>query len=277
MIIRRSYLLFAFSVLLFTSCREYSPYQYLQSNSVAIGVNNLQIVKSKIIDWQVGIGSKNLISKGVTITLTLPILQSQDLSDLLEKRGANAWLLRLSRDTAQGRRVVGKIYVPLTSADNTRRTSLKISQLSPITIAVHYAAAAISQRFENFACPAFGHQRVISGVTISRPGTKSSDLIVSSISYHSSREGNIEKYSFRTPVLNGGETLQGSYLLEVAAYNYQEKRLKSNYSEYTQRLDIGPEMQRPLKGCSNFTIPPAPVEEKGLRQFKFGGGQGPEN
>ena len=262
-------LFFLLFILFFsTSCSKfYSEYRKGNMGTAILVPDNLKISGGDILDWKVGRGFKQTISKGVQVQFHLPVLKESDLEDVMSK-GIDAWIIKVIKDGSRGREVMGYIYFPFKSKSLRSRTSIfsSTTMIKKGAVNILYAAAYTSSRFRSFKCPAFGHNKVIEEFLLI-DGGKPPHFLISSSEERSVR-GKIEKFGLAPSTYNGGTSLIGKYGVELAFYNIKNKKKMSNFVRVPGYLSIENEGEEIIKGCTGFVVPRKEDEDR--KVFKFG-------
>ena len=246
------------------SCQKYSTYIEDSDQMVSIIPSDTGIKNIDIIDWKVGPGFKQKVSKGVMVKVSFPHLRRDDIIKLNKNKKVDSWLLRVTRISTMKREVIGYLYasmlVPVMRGVVPNTTGY---------FCIYYAAAALSPRFENFHCPAFNHQKVINELSLEKRKFETSKIIISPHDRLGAK-GRIHKFGLKPITLNGGMALEGRYTLEIAAYSQNEKSIKSRFVEFPEIIVVKSETDQSIKGCVNFRPSATKEEEDKIRRFKFG-------
>jgi len=260
-----------FLILNIIGCDANYSYTPLSKKSFKIEIPRGSINYVTPVDWRVGRGGKRkTISKGIRLSLKLPVITKGDLEDIYKKVGSDAWLLRISRKGPEGgTKVLGNIYLPLTKgkARGSSR-SLNFKRLKRAVFSIYYSAAAHSKRFENFPCPAFGHDKIIPKARIINATSKRPSKL--SVHYRDSAgvSGKLKIIAFTTRI-NGGMKMAGNYIFELAFFNSARKVRKGPFVKFKEEIVIPQEAPVDIRSCSGFTPKGLPGEKR-FRQFKFG-------
>lgn len=241
-------------LLVTTGCQEYSPYIKDAKGRVYIEPKNTGIEFTEIKEWTVGQPLNQKISKGFMVKIKFPIIKTEDLMDLLEYRKIDSWLVRIYRRTYSSSEILGHLYIPIV-LPGRQKTGMRVRQLENGFFSIYYAAAAMSNRFEHFVCPAFDHNFVLEDVKIEKRGTSLAKLVVSSVEMEEIR-GEIAKFGYAPQIINGGMKLSGTYRVELALFNYGSKTRYSSFLPLQEVIVVGPEKRKVVKGCTGFQIPP---------------------
>lgn len=259
-------MLIAAHLFLLSSCEKKSEYSV--NNAIAsIKPLNVGAEDADVVPWTVGFLGKQKVAKGIKIKVKFPQLETEDIEDLVNNRGADSWLIRVRRRTMGRSEILGFLYVPIALPGTKDAGQMRIKQTKGGFFSVYYAAAAISSRFEKFDCPAFDHDKWIDEIKVETDNTPGS-VIATSPSEMEIVSARVEAFTYSTITLNGGRSLTGEYIIDLALYNQTEKRKMSNYLELADRVFVSKEVSVPLEGCTGFKIPPK--EEEKSKPFKFG-------
>jgi len=256
-------------LLLGVSCSNDVTYKSL-SKTRAMITSDLHIKNVEVIDWKVGPMGKQIISKGLRFKVQLPILDNDDLKDLITNTQTTAWLLKLSRRGSTQYGDIGRVHIPLTGSEKKKQRGIFTSstQQKDAFFEVMYSAAAPSKRFESFKCPAFGHNYSIEDIKL--VSTRSQiDKIVPSASNRAALDGKSQEFSFMPAQFNGGPELASTYTIEIAAYDHINKVRRSDYIPYPEEVQVSKEIHQSIKGCSSFDIPSIDAGGE-KRKFKMG-------
>jgi len=243
-------------------CRDYSEFKIDEFNRVSIAFDDSGIENVSNIEWKVGPGFKQTVSKGVLVKIRFPLLEKDNITEL-DKRNIDSWIVRVSKSNLNSRQVIGYVYIPL------RITGTRVvTQRSQSFFNIYYAAASPSPRFENFMCPAFGHQKLIENIELEKGNVLNSNLIVSTAD-SVAISATVEKFGVRPVSFNAGPSLVGEYMIEISAYNAKKQIRMSNFMEVPGVIKIKSETEVPIKGCLNAQIPEK-IDQQDSSRFKFG-------
>ncbi|OFZ25759.1 MAG: hypothetical protein A2381_03310 [Bdellovibrionales bacterium RIFOXYB1_FULL_37_110] len=250
------------ALVLMVSCKDYSTI-LVEKNGANITIVNAEIDSAQVIRWKVGSLFKYTVSKGVLVKLELPQLRAEDIQTLMDNYEIDSWIVRVSKDFSGRRHVLGEIFMPLQSSALSR-----MSSNSAAFFAVYYSAAAPSPRFENFQCPAFNHRKLIGDVDIEDNGIGWQTLAVGH-NEQGSRESQLQQFSLDPITLNGGSSLFGTYIVELATFSHRTRTQKSSYIEYPQKVVVSEENEVTVGGCENSDIPAKQPDKLDMKSFKF--------
>jgi hypothetical protein len=257
---------FLICIFILLSCARKADYE--KTGQFGVLSNYDSTVNSvDIIDWKVGPGIKKVVlSQGFLVKLNLPQLKSEDVMRMFEEDQVNSWLIRVVQKKGYGhRRMLGQFYAPIIRS-NPRSQKVSAATLKSVFVKIVYAAVAPSKRFENFICPAFGHDRYIDNAEIDREQIQLPNLVMAPGALLQSDPARAEI----TPMqFNGGTELKGDYQFEMAFYDYENKRIKSNFFTIPYTVKILKENQKLIQGCQGVGIPDRPEERDKIREFKL--------
>ncbi|GAB4019660.1 MAG: hypothetical protein Fur0010_21880 [Bdellovibrio sp.] len=251
--------------LLFFGCEKKSEYS-VKDGIVTILPTNVGAESAEVIPWTVGILGKVKVAKGINIKVAFPQLEKEAIEDLVKNRGVNSWLIRVRRRHFGRSEILGFLYVPI-ALPGANDSSVRVKQTKGGFFSVYYAAAALSSRFEKFDCPAFDHNLWIDDIEVYNDKS-AGNMIATSPSEMEIISAKVEAFSYSPITLNGGKSLTGEYVIDLALYNHQSKRKVSNYLELDQKIKVSTELPVHIEGCAGFKIPQR--EEDSSKKFKFG-------
>lgn len=260
--------LITFGVEMITSCtKEYSSYQQdPKYGSITITPKNSKLTKVKQIVWKVGPLFKQSVSKGFLMELSFPQLENSDFKHLLSSNKINSWLVEIEKETIMGNESIGFVQIPIYATTKRAKTIYNYRQIKSGFIRVLYHAAIPSSRFENFQCPAFGHDYILEGPGMIEKKRPTEKLVVSPV-YERELTQTVEPFSLVPIALSGGTTLTGKYIAKIALYDGPNKTIRSNFLQLENEIVINKESHKKITGCENFEIPPKPEEIK--KNFKW--------
>jgi len=258
-----------FFILIMTSCSKRADLTIDKFGNYRVSSKKVFISDAEIDKWRVGPLRRQRVSKGIRIGVTLPKLDMADLKKLIRNTEVDSYILRLKRRGTVGSRVIGHLYVPFIIKKGKTDSSFRAKQLTKGYFFVYYSAAALSSRFENLSCPAFNHTFLIKDVKL---GPHRGQVVNFNVS-RSAQERlsvRVEPFDYKT-VFNGGSSLIGEYIVEMAYFNFEKKERKSSWVELPERVNVNREFDTVIKGCSGNSLPP-PIQDTGnpVKKFKFG-------
>lgn len=229
--------------LLFFSCTRYAP---LVKDSVGLQVGNIKMDIDNIheIEWFVGHKKEAKVSQGLTFFLEMPHLRDEDMAFLTEKKGIDAWIIRLISVKGSQSQDLGSLYTPFRAKRVTRGARETIAP-SSVVIKISYAAAYASERFRAFKCPAFSHRKKIVSAEARGENTPFDLKVGQTIPYQEKSQAiELTPSSF-----NGGNSLVGEYHLEMTFYDSQKKLIHGDFKRIPRYLAITKEEEIDVKSC----------------------------
>lgn len=264
--IRSSFAIFV-TLLITLSCTKKSEIKFTE-NAFYINPINTGLTDVRVEKWRVGPNRDQEVSKGVTVFVSFPLLERDELERLVTEFGIDSWLIKVKKRSFSVNTTLGYVYIPLIVPGTQGKNKNRRHQIKKGTFSVYYSAAAISKRFENFECPAFNHNRYVEDWTINkRPITL--DQIFAGPLEETYIGAKVTEYSYSGNILNGGQSIEGDYTVEIALYNHKEKKKKSNYIELVEVLNISAERQRQISGCEGFQIPTKEEDVNKMELFRW--------
>lgn len=264
--LRKFFILFGILSLTF-SCSKKSEIKFTE-NAFYINPKETGISGVKIEKWRVGPLRKQELSKGVTAYISFPQLKREDLERLISEFGIDSWLVKVKKRSFSVNTTLGYLYIPLIVPGTQGRNKNRRHQIKKGTFSVYYSAAAISKRFENFECPAFSHDRYVDKVSIDGRAVTLDQLFAGPLeeTYIGAK---VTEYSYSGNILNGGQSIEGEYTVEIALYNHKDKKKKSNFIELVEAMNITSERRRAISGCEGFQIPAKEEDVDKMRLFRW--------
>lgn len=220
-------------------------------------INDAQFKVEHLVEvpWKVGRSLRDLVTRNLTVVLSLPIIGDDDEEFLRNTYGVDAWLVRIIQSNATASHMeLGTLRVPFRGENKGRAGSLPVKSLS---FALTYAAAAISERFRSFNCPAFSHDRRLDDYEIQGEQKPMDIAIVASGTY----TDRLLKSELVPMTFNIGNSMVGRYAFEVALFNSSEKRLYSGFRPLPFEVKVLTEKTITVEGCAGVhqeLDPPAP-------------------
>ncbi|MDC1174769.1 hypothetical protein OAT67_05220 [Bacteriovoracaceae bacterium] len=247
-----------------TSCTKKSELTS-RGSSLFVQVNNTEISNFRELTWKVGAYGKQEVSKGIQITIDMPLVSLNDLETIYNKKNADSWLVKIIRKSSMRRELIGYFSVELVSFRNGKPNTRNVAKTG---VGVNYSASSISMRLSRTNCPAFGHNLKMEDIKIE--GSYRPQMI-------SLTGGDIERIRAKVPEvsysplsLNGGDQLKGTYVAEVAFYNQESKTRVSSFIQVGKELQISQEKEVFVKGCQGKTPTKSKLDGNDpIKKFKF--------
>lgn len=234
-------LLFLTLLLLF-SCTKYATFD---KSAVGIQIQpvTMEISHLNEIEWNVGMKKEETISQSFTFIVDLPRIKTEDLDYLTETKNIDAWILRLIVSRGSETQDLGSLYTLF----RPRKISRGVPSGAPtsVTMKVFYAAAFASERFRMFKCPAFGHTKKISSMSITGDNEEFDITIGQAVPYNEKSQ----LVELTPSAFNGGNSLIGDYYVEIAAYDSKRKMIISPFKRIPMHINVSEEKIVRVKSC----------------------------
>ena len=256
-----------FLIFLF-GCTKYSKISKNENGDFYFQSNEIHLKKVKIIPWPVGIKEKDTISKGVSLTITYPKIEKNDLEKLNKELGLDSWIVRVRKSSTLGSRTLGYFYTPIFQPGRFGIKNLRARQLKSSEVLVYYTAAALSDRLSSFPCPVLNHNREIVDWELSKLSDKPLTVTISP-EIGDSLEAKLDPFSYVPQMINGGMELIGRFKLEFAAFDHHNKRVISNWALVPEIFNIDKEEEKVLPDCTNWEPPPQSPDYHDWQRFKW--------
>lgn len=195
-------------------------------------------------EWKVGKHLSNTVSKNLNLVLSMPRLDSDDVQFLQTTYGVDAWLVKIIQSNALSSNMeLVTIYAPFRARQNGRSGGLLMKSLS---FNFTYAAAAISERFRRFNCPAFSHDKRLDKWEIVGAEKPIEILVRPEARF----EEKLKLSELVPTTLNVGNTMVGEYFFEVALFNTAQKQTYSTFQRLPFHLKVLSEDSILVDGCA---------------------------
>ncbi len=196
--------------------------------------------------WAVGSILRDIISKNLTVVLTLPILEESDLEAIERNYDIDSWLVKVIHKTKLGQRHhLATILAPFRSR---MQTSFSVNQTKSIAFSLTYAAWATSERFRKFQCPAFSHRFRLQNFSV-----EDSEALME---FNISKIGKFsESYSVTElvpPKITIAQSMVGDFYLEAALFNSKTKTLYTSFQQLPTYLVVREEKVVSVSGCEGI-------------------------
>jgi hypothetical protein len=243
------------------------PQAKLHRDGVSMRLTDARWGVAKLVEgtWRVGKLSRDIVGRNLTVILDVPALSDEDEQELREKHGVDSWMVRVVQANATASRIeLGTLFVPFRGSSNTGRPGPSVRSVS---FALTYAAAAMSERFRRFQCPAFSHDRRLDDYGVEGEKTPIEFVLRPPVRF-------AEKV-FKTELvpnsLNVGHTMVGKYTFEVALYGSTQKVLHSAFTPLPFHVAVKTENTVKVDGCAGVHPeydPAPPSRPKRLEDWK---------
>lgn len=233
-------------IALTNSCTKYAEF-----SKDAVGVHispvTMDISHLNEISWLVGQKKEEKITQSFTFIVDMPKIKQDDLLFLSEQKGIDAWIIRLIINRGSETQDLGSLYA-LFKPKKMSRGSQGTGATSSVTLKVFYAAAYASERFRTFKCPAFGHTKRISSMSIKGDNEEFS-LSVSMTAPYNEKSNLVE---LAPTAFNAGNSLIGEYFVEIAPYDSQRKMVHASFKRLPMHISVEREENIRVKSCDGI-------------------------
>lgn len=231
------------TVLILCSCSKSA-----QLSKEAIGLQLSEVTMNlhhlKEIEWHVGKKKEATVSQSFTFEVEMPKVSQKDLDYLTEFKGINSWILRLIVQRGSEAQDLGSLYARFRPKKVLRGQGTGAP--TNVAIKVYYAAAFPSERFRDFHCPAFGHNKRIKTMDIKGEEENFNITFDQIISYpEKSQLVELSPSSF-----NAGNSLIGEYYIEIAPYDSDKKVIHAPFKRIPVFISVSQEEAQPIESCA---------------------------
>lgn len=193
--------------------------------------------------WAVGSIWRDVVSKNLTVVLSVPEIKSSDLDEIEKTYGVNSWLIKVIHRNRLGQRHhMATLIAPFRSQI---QSSFAANQTRSVAFSLTYSAWAISERFRKFQCPAFSHRFRLKDFFAENSDTPM-EFNLSSIGKFG------EAYTANElvpPKLIVAQSMVGEYFFEAALFNLSTKTLYSTFQQLPSYVVVKEEKQVNVSGC----------------------------
>jgi hypothetical protein len=218
------------------SCTKWSEVEETNGIHVVKNISSAMHTE-KMIEWEVGKQRGATISKGFSFKVDIPKIDSDGREELLEKYGIDAWIYDISKVDRGRKQHLG--YVIFDLKNMSRITT-------DVTIHLFYHAASVSQDFRKFHCPAFDHRLLISDFDLV---TKKEDEYNAYTKKGTLIRGRVTRPSFAPVIFSAGTSLVGKYIVELALFNTQDKKIYSPFKKVSNYIEVKSEERVSVPSC----------------------------
>lgn len=224
-----------------------------------------RVAKLSEVTWKVGRTLRDIVTRNLTVVVELPPFAQEDEEFLAKTYGIDSWLVRITQITAASARIeLGTLHVPFRGVTKGRGGGLPVRSVS---FSLTYAAAAMSERFRRFNCPAFSHDRRLGDYDVIGDEKPIEIIIVPAGTYSEKLKPN----ELVPTTYNIGHTMVGEYAVEVALLNSNEKKMYSQFQELPFHIKVHNEKTETVEGCAGVHEEFEPAKENSTRGFMRGG------
>lgn len=226
------------------SCTKYAEVTRESFNDQVNRVN-MDITYLKEAEWKVGQRNEATVTQSIAFLLDMPKVSEEDLAYLSSKHKIDAWIVRVITTRENKNQDLGSAYalfVPHQSGRGKSRTPESIS------LKIYYASAYASERFRAMKCPTFNHNKRVTSMKIEGENKEFSINIGRPVPYGEKSQ----LVEFRPNSFNGGNTLAGTYFIEIAPYNSKEKVIMGGFTRIPKTVVVEKEQEISIPSCAGF-------------------------
>lgn len=224
------------------SCTEYAELKK-EGVSLQVAPVKMQISHLKEIEWRVGNRKEKEVSQSFTFLVDLPTVKEEDLEFLIEQKNIDAWILRLIQIRPSQTQDLGSVFAQFKPQKISRTSHASIP--TSVSFKVNYAAAFASARFKSFKCPAFGHNKKITSMTIAGENEEFG-IDIGKINSYAEKN---TKTQLTPASFNGGNTLVGEYQIEIAPYDSKKKIIHGAFQKLPMSVVVKGEESVNIQEC----------------------------
>jgi hypothetical protein len=233
------------SLLLALSCTRYASFE-----KEAVGIHiqpvQMEIYHLEEMKWYVGSWKQETISQSFTFMIDLPKIKKDDLDYLSEHKGIDAWIVRIIASQGSKNLDLGSLYTIWKPKKMAR--GVQAEGTSSVLIKIYYAAGYASQRFRTFKCPAFGHDKRITHMSVEGHN----DEFTISLSKEMPYKEKSQLVELSPSSFNAGNSLIGTYYAEIAAYDSKRKMIHSSFKRIPMSIRVSGEERVRVKSCEGI-------------------------
>ena len=195
------------------------------------------------IEWAVGKKKEATVAQSFTFEVEMPKVDEDDLNYLTELKGIDAWILRLIVQKGSEQQDLGSLYARFRPKKILRGQGGGAP--TNVVLKVYYSAAFPSERFRDFQCPAFQHNKRIKQMRIAGE-TKPFEISIEGAIPYPEKSQLVEL----TPSsLNGGNSLVGEYFVEIAPYDSEKKLIHAPFKRLPAYIEVTSEEAQSIESC----------------------------
>ena len=243
-------ILLFFAIIILGGCQRYSEYKKTPQGSIIITPHGIKIKDLKVIRWKVGRNYKNEVSKGIKFHFILPLLKKEYLQDLTTM-DVDSWIVKISRKRIISSKHLDYFTIPLLIPQKQIMGSRDFKPMRSGRVNIFYASSFVRLDNSTSACPRLGHRKVIPKIKIKKQKSLDKSLYVSFVNESSLRVTS-QYTGYEPEKINGGMSLHGTYIIELALYSAKHKKLRSNWFLVNEAIVIDTEKEVNLLGCSFY-------------------------
>lgn len=200
-----------------------------------------EITQLKHITWEVGLEREVEISKGIRVSVSVPVISDRTKNILYNKHGIDSWIYRFSRKRKGRSDALGYVFYHFNNI--TRSTKA-------FTLNIYYHAATVSERFRRFHCPAFEHRAYLPEISLEKKDTIFKDnIFVKTMPKIKSR---VDRLGFTPLIFSAGRSMLGDYQVDMALYNTKTKQRFSGWLPVGKEIRVNAERKKEVASCAGI-------------------------
>lgn len=226
----------------------------VENSKGVLKISEIKVALSelKVLPWKVGLKKEETITMGYTLKLGVPQIRPDDLTLISENYPVDSWAYRVIHEFNGRSNDLGYIYLPFNRI---------IKSTDNFTIRVYYHAAAVSERFKKFSCPAFNHRKRVTDIDlVSKKSGHSGTLYLSPKSNLLIKDYALDHIPV---ILSIGTKMQGTYRVQIALYSKAEHKLYSDFLDLDNFVAVEREEEVKVASCVGIReeVQPLPQNE----------------
>jgi hypothetical protein len=257
-----------FLVLLLASCTKHSQIKEVDGKTFLV-FEDVGVVNTEEVEWRVGPLSRDSISKGIKFQIELPQFEPKQFESTMVKNGVDSWIIQVRKVTHETIKVIATGVVPLyasTGLAGLGSNDKVFRQSERVSVNIYYEIAAFSARYADMMCPANNHRLKIKKFSES----VMQERAFTEIKQQGHSYSKIPTNMLNTAIVgNGGKTLVGHYVVELALFNSVIRRRMSEFVPLAKRVHVQREEEKYIPACDNFKVPASDSIQDRYKQFKF--------
>lgn len=214
------------------------------------------------VTWKVGKTLRDIVTRNLTVVLETPKLAEDDEEYLRKTYGVDSWIVRVThQNPSLGKIELGSLHVPFRGDSHGRGSGMPVKA---VAFSLTYAAAAMSERFRGFNCPAFSHDKRLDDYEMTGEQTPIEMVVQAGPSF----QEKLQKNELVPMTYNVGHSMLGTFEFEVALFNTVDSRLYSSYKILPFGLKVDTEETVKIDGCAGVHQEYEPAKD--LRSLRPG-------
>lgn len=256
----------SFSLLLL-SCSDSSEIKK-QGDAFQVKILPAELINLDHRKWYVGKIGRDVVSKGMRLHYRLPQFDHIELKSLLKAGFLDSLLIRLKRRTYSESVTLDTFYVNLGRKRSDMESDYMITQLREVNLLLMYSAASV-ERLARLMCPAMKHRFYIDEYEKGAPLAKAANYLIDAKTGYTDYMSKIRTFNGGRHVISGGNSLIGTYYLEMAFYDSVKRKRVGNFQPASDTFKITDEERIDIPFCDDPKNSDKSIND-GVRSFQFG-------